>query len=260
MEKIRKYGEAPFDVAVIHGGPGGAGQLAPVAKELSKIAGILEPLQTAISIEGQLQELHDALKSNANLPVTLVGHSWGAVLSIICAARFPTVIKKLILVSCGPLEAKYTSSDVMKNRLGRMSNEQKAELAGALKKLNNPEVEDKDAVFTQLGRLATKIDSFEPISDGYVDAQYDIFKNVWGEAETLRSRGGFVEALKNIQCPVLAIHGDCDPHPIEGIKNPLSTIVKDFEFILLEKCGHYPWIEYHARDRFYAILKKEINS
>ncbi len=254
MKRVRKYGEPPFKVAVVHGGPGAAGQLAPVAKELSRTFGVFEPLQTAASIEGQIQELHDVLESNAHHPVTLIGHSWGAMLSVLFAAKFPALVKKLILVSCGPLEASYTSSDVMKNRLGRMSIEQKAELDAAFKKLDDPKVQDKNAVFTQLGRLASKTDSYEPISDESVEAQYDIFKSVWSEAESLRSKGVFIEAVKNIRCPVFAIHGDYDPHPFDGVKRPLSTFLKDFRIILLEKCGHYPWIERHARNKFYSIL------
>ena len=51
------YGEAPFTVAVVHGGPGGAGEMVPVAKKLSDYFGVLEPLQTEYSLEGQVQEL-----------------------------------------------------------------------------------------------------------------------------------------------------------------------------------------------------------
>ncbi len=113
-------------------------------------------------------------------------------------------------------------------------------------------------MFTQLGRLASKIDSYEPISDESVDAQYDIFKSVWSEAESLRSKGGFEDAVKSIRCPVVAIHGDYDPHPAEGVKSLFSSTLKDFCFILLDKCGHYPWIERNAKGKFYSILKDEL--
>jgi hypothetical protein len=33
MNNLRKYGIGPFSVAVIHGGPGASGSMAPVAKE-----------------------------------------------------------------------------------------------------------------------------------------------------------------------------------------------------------------------------------
>lgn len=67
-----------------------------------------------------------------------------------------------------------------------------------------------------------------------------------------------LELGKEIRCQVVAIHGDYDPHPFEGIREPLSRTLKDFRFILLEKCGHKPWIEGGAKERFYSLLRNEI--
>ena len=58
MKNLRIYGNKPFSVAVIHGGPGAPGEMAPVARELASVKGVLEPLQTADSLEGQVDELH----------------------------------------------------------------------------------------------------------------------------------------------------------------------------------------------------------
>ncbi len=77
MNNLRTYGSRPFRVAVIHGGPGAPGEMAPVAKELSSGMGVLEPLQTASSVGGQVRELRTVLKENVDLPVTLIGCSWG---------------------------------------------------------------------------------------------------------------------------------------------------------------------------------------
>ena len=63
MENYRTYGSAPYTVAVVHGGPGAAGEMAPVARELARDRGILEPLQTATSLEGQVEELRVTLAS-----------------------------------------------------------------------------------------------------------------------------------------------------------------------------------------------------
>ena len=54
---FRIYGKPPFSVAVVHGGPGAPGEMKPVAEELSKNFGVIEPLQTASSVEGQIEEL-----------------------------------------------------------------------------------------------------------------------------------------------------------------------------------------------------------
>ncbi|MCJ7681778.1 MAG: alpha/beta hydrolase, partial [Candidatus Aminicenantes bacterium] len=40
----------------------------------------------------------------------------------------------------------------------------------------------------------------------------------------------------------------------EGVDGPLSSVLADFRFILLPQCGHRPWIERYARDRFFKIL------
>jgi len=36
LNNLRQYGNAPFSVAVIHGGPGASGEMAPVAREPKK--------------------------------------------------------------------------------------------------------------------------------------------------------------------------------------------------------------------------------
>ena len=93
MNTVRKYGRKPFTVAVIHGGPGATGEVKPLAEELSKNFGILEPLQTATSVEAQVQELKTTLEQHASLPVILVGYSWGAWLSYILTAKYPELVK-----------------------------------------------------------------------------------------------------------------------------------------------------------------------
>lgn len=66
MKNIRKYGHVPFTTAVIHGGPGAAGEMAPVARELSRFQGTLEPLQTMTTIKGQIQELSHIIKNHGD--------------------------------------------------------------------------------------------------------------------------------------------------------------------------------------------------
>ena len=75
--------------------------MAPVARELSIDRGVLEPLQTARSLEGQLDELRSILTANGDPPFTLIGSSWGAMLSYMLAARCPEIVRKLILVGSG---------------------------------------------------------------------------------------------------------------------------------------------------------------
>ena len=259
MQNLRKYGEKPFGIAVIHGGPGAPGEMAPVARELSSISGILEPFQTSAIIDGQIEELKTILEENGDLPVTLIGFSWGAMLGFIFTAQYPSFVKKLILISSGAFEERY-AADIMQTRLKRLSEDEKKEVFSSMDTLNNPTTGDRSTPFAHLGKVIAKADSYDPLphQDEVIEYQYDINQSVWQQAEKLRSSGKLLESGRRITCPVVAIHGDYDPHPADGIREPLSRTVKDFRFVLLEKCGHYPWFERNARDRFYKILKMEI--
>jgi len=259
MVNLRKYGNKPFPVAVIHGGPGAAGEMAPVARELFSIMGVLEPLQTAATLEGQVRELKAVLEKHAALPVTLIGFSWGALLSYIFTARYPSLVKKLILIGSVPYEGKY-ALNITQTRLSRLSEAEREQALSLVVTLDDPSVADKNTPLAWLGKLLSRADSYDPLphDDETLECRYDIFRGVWEQASELRSSGKLLKLGKKIRCPVVAIHGDYDPHPAEGVVEPLSRILQDFRFILLEKCGHRPWLERSARDRFNNILKQEV--
>jgi pimeloyl-ACP methyl ester carboxylesterase len=256
----RTYGKPPFSVALLHGGPGTAGGMAPLARELAKHRGVLEPLQTAASIDGQVEELKVLLEQNAELPVTLVGHSWGAWLGCIFTVRHPRMVRKLILVSSGGFEEKYAAR-THETRLARLCEEDRVEVQRLLESFRKPPAGSEDGDFARLGELFFRADAFDPLPQEppQVEFSLDIYKKVWGEATQLRKSGRLLEMAREITAPVVAIHGDYDPHPAEGVERPLSAVVRDFRFILLEKCGHKPWIERHARERFFEIMEGELS-
>ena len=259
MKNLRKHGNPPFRVAVIHGGPGAPGEMAPVARDLSANWGILEPLQTVTTVEAQIEELKTTLAREGHLPLTLIGFSWGAWLSFMFAANHPTFTHKLILVGSGPYEERY-ARDIMRTRLSRLAASEKTELISLMQDLSDPAVEDENVLMARVGTLISKADSYDPLphEDEVLECRFDMYQGVWEGAKALRDSGRLLEFGRRIECPVVAIHGDYDPHPSAGVRKPLSLVLKEFRFILLPKCGHCPWIERHARDRFYRILRKEL--
>jgi pimeloyl-ACP methyl ester carboxylesterase len=259
MKNLRTYGDAPFKTAVVHGGPGAAGEMAPVARELSSDRGILEPLQTALTLEAQIRELRGVLSGNAALPVTLIGFSWGAWLSLLCAARHPALVGKLILVGCGGLEEKY-AADLQETRLARLDEPTREEARSLMDALENSDPARQGPVLLRLGALFTLADAYDPVGGdaGEILGEIERFQDVWREGAQWRRSGRLLAMAKEIRCPVVAIHGDHDPHPAEGVQEPLSAILADFRFILLKHCGHKPWMERQARDEFFRILHEEL--
>ena len=263
MRNHRTWGKPPYKVAVAHGGPGATGEMAPVADELSESVGILEPLQTTDSVVGQTEELRDALERYANLPVILIGHSWGAWLAFIVAARYPALVGKLVLVASGPFEPEYAAG-IDSERLNRLSEADRIEFLKLGGIISETAADEKDRVLAKLGALAAKADTYDALEPKHyevpegLEVSADIFNKIMPEARALRASGELLSMGKRIQCPVVAIHGDYDTHPAEGVKAPLSRVLKNLKFILLEKCGHEPWTERYARDEFFRILREEI--
>ncbi len=260
--RYRLYGEKPYSVAVLHGGPGTPGSMGYLAKTLSDQFGVVEPFQTARSIAGQIEELHSVIQSvSAAAAVKLVGHSWGAWLAFIFTAQYPSLVAKLILIGAGSFDEEH-NSDVRRIRLDRLDREERAEMLRLGSALNDTTPDDSTrAVFRSFGELMSKADSYDclEVDDAPIDFQPGVYRSVWPEAERLRHNGSLLDLASSIACPVVAIHGDYDPHPAAGVRDPLAQKLRDFRFVLLDKCGHYPWKEKHARDDFFRIIRKELS-
>ena len=263
MANFRKYGNGPFRIAVIHGGPGAAGSVAPIARKLGETRGVLEPIQTAKTLDGQVEELRQMVEQNATTPVVFIGHSWGAWLSSLVTAKYPELVRKLILVGSGPFEEQYVPL-IAENRLRRLSQEEQEEYLHLVEMLSKSKAPESIVSLSRLGEL-DKADSYNPIEMpedptalDFVDDPGEIYQGVWPQAAELRRTGELLRLAVTITCPVVAIHGDYDPHPAAGIQEPLAANLKDFRMIILEKCGHTPWCERHAMVTFYELLEHEL--
>jgi pimeloyl-ACP methyl ester carboxylesterase len=249
-------------VAVIHGGPGAGGEMAPVARELAKTRGVLEPIQTADSLERQTHELKTQLETHASLPAVLVGYSWGAWLAWITAACYPQLVKKLILVSSGCFHPDYLAR-FDERRTGRLKPAELEEIKELTAALDDPASPDKEKKMARFGAIFARTEAFDPLPDetreeDKIPPRPDIFKNVWADGKKIRQTGRLLKLGKLIRCPVVAIHGDFDPHPAEGVEDPLRVFLKDFKMILLKDCGHTPWLERKAREDFYRELEGQL--
>ena len=259
MQNPRVYGREPYGVVVIHGGPGAPGEMAPVARELADGWGVLEPLQTKASVNEQVEELRDMLEAHAELPAILVGYSWGAWLSLFCAARHAALVKKLILISSAPFTEEHAAA-ILPTQLSRLSEDERRDVASMMEAMKDPAIRDKDALLARFGTLFARADACHPatLDVECLDISWQIHQNVWKEAAQWRSSGKLLRLVRKIRCPVVAIHGACDPHPADGVRVPLSATLSDFRFVLLDHCGHKPWIERQATQAFYDLLRREL--
>jgi pimeloyl-ACP methyl ester carboxylesterase len=77
----------------------------------------------------------------------------------------------------------------------------------------------------------------------------------WSDMVRLQEAGVYPAAFATITCPVLMLHGSYDPHPGGLIRDGLQEFIPHLEYTEFGRCGHAPWIEEHARDRFLSDLR-----
>ncbi len=245
----RQYGKAPYYVAVIHGGPGAAGDLVPVARQLSKKFGVVEPRQTQRSVTGQLTEMKTQLDA-CDPPFVLLGHSWGAWLSLLFAKTYPELVRRVILVGCPPF-TEAEAEAIMANRLSRLKTTDVQRVRALLDKENLTDEE-----LSQFGALMERADTFERMKNApdTVMADADIGTAVWQEARKMRVDGEWERILGAVKCPIAAVHGRQDPHPYRAVLRALEDSGVSFEMAVIDQCGHSPWKEAKKMSEFYKLL------
>ena len=250
------------DEVKIKGIPGA--QVDQLAGSLKKYAetcefNLIEPFFTQSSLEAQLSHLKQTLDHYVDEPIILVGHSWGAWLAFLFAARFQQWVKKLILIGAGPFEASY-ATQILPARLASLPERAQQTVFRLSTIASQPGRSLTPAQFKILGELLSQADCYDCMEFDQSELEYlpEVHAAVWPVADTMRASGQLIAAGESITCPVIAIHGDHDPHPAEGVEIPLSRVLNDFQFYLIPACGHYPWYERQAREVFFKVLKEAL--
>ena len=253
---VRLYGEKPYSIVLVHGGPGAIGSLRGFANELNERTGvgIVEAIQSKYSIAELIEELYHQIIDNCEEKVTLIGHSWGAWLVALLAEKHPELVEKIILVGCAPLKDIYVA-DIGIKRLANLSGEQ----AILFQRLIENQMTDEDmkkipAVFEKSDNYCLK----DKALHGVDKTDSEMHNMVWKEAAKLRTSGELIEVFKRIRSKIYLIQGSYDPHPVNGVVKPLQENSISCETYILEKCGHSPFMEKYAKDEFYSVLEQII--
>lgn len=254
---VRRYGRPPRRLVLLHGGPGAPGMVGGLARELAADGtGVLEPLQAAHSIDGQVQELAERLRAEGHGTYLAVGSSWGAMLAVLTAQRQPDLFSRLVLVGSAPFDP--SGGDVTAAvRRARMSDALRAHFGELERVIAGPDPQSAALAFTRSADLLLAVDHLDPIVDhlDVITHQLAVFQAVWGEVTARRAAGTLLDPSLRLACPVVVLHGDHDPHPLAGVVEPLRAISGELTVQVIERCGHLPWLERNARDRFLAVLR-----
>ena len=258
---MRAYGTQGPTLILLHGGPGAAGYMAPVARRLADRFQVVEPLQrkgdpdaplTVARHIADLQAVIDTV-SPSEKPI-LIGHSWGAMLSLAWAAEHPDRAAGLVLIGCGTFEpaSRERMEAIRRRRLRRHVFKRLQARIAAL--------DDPDERLKVQGKLMMQVDSHRL---GHVDDEvvyYDALghEQTWRDMVRLLKAGVFPPAFRAIRVPVLMLHGTDDPHPGTMIRDTLKTCLPQLVYHEWTHCGHYPWLEKDVGENFYVVLRDRL--
>ncbi|GMU33151.1 MAG: alpha/beta hydrolase [Planctomycetia bacterium] len=254
---FRRYGDEGPLVFVLHGGPGAPGYMAPVARGIAAFARAVEPFQRRsgdqpLTVRTHILDLHHLISAICPTePCIIVGHSWGAMLALACAAEFPESVSRLVLIGCGTFDPA-SRQRLKEIRAARMTPAVLERQARLLKRFPKP-----DERLRAMGSLNQRIDSVRLIPHRDETAAFDArgHEETWGDMLRLQAESIYPAAFATIRAPVLMIHGADDPHPGKMIRDNLAPHLPQLEYHELTQCGHYPWLEEFARGRFFLILQ-----
>jgi pimeloyl-ACP methyl ester carboxylesterase len=253
---VREYGHSGPPVIALHGGPGAAGHMAPIARGLSDACRILEPFQRKsdderLTVARHVADLHEIINFHtADFRPALLGASWGAMLALAYAAAHPSMVGPLILVGCGTFDL-VARAELHRIIAERMTDVIRARLKGA-------ERLDPNARLKASADATTPIYSYDPLISPHKEDEVDAraHHETWDDMLRLQREGTYPAAFAVIKIPVLMVHGTFDPHPGRLIAKGLRPYLPQLDYRELERCGHYPWLEKAAADTFFSLIRE----
>lgn len=242
---------------VVHGGPGlNHSYFLPHFNKLSskhrlifidqracgKSAGSLD--STQMSLDWFVKDM-EAVRIELKLgKVSVLAHSWGGLLGMLYASKYPESIRSLILSnSLSPKVGEYDrqTNQIVNSRYSKEDSIFRSET------LQSKSFRDGDLeVYKLLFKISFKQSFF---NKRYIDSLNLLLpsdfiqkrKTLFFMTKEL-SNYDFYFDLRKINCPTLIIHGDYDAIPIELAQN-INKSIRKSTLVVIKNAGHFPFIE-----------------
>ncbi|MBC77133.1 MAG: alpha/beta hydrolase [Halobacteriovoraceae bacterium] len=270
--RIDKYGAGPKTIVLIHGGPSLFGYMKSLGKHLAPSYKVIDYAQKGtyespgssndLSIDSHIDDLVEVVKSNSSEDkVVLLGHSWGASLSLLTAAQHPDLVEKVIVMGTAPLEEK--TADAFSENLNRkFPKSVKAKLEKIDRELELAKTDqDKNTLMQDRLRLIGPYYHLNPKTEEFMPSlkwNYITFLNSIDSLWKKIDAGEIPSLLQRVKSPVVAFHGDSDPIPHQETFKFLKRNIGNLKTIKVEHAGHFPWLEETSKERFLKDLFLEL--
>ncbi len=252
-------------ILIVHGGPGlSHDYFLPSLKSLSDKHKLIFYDQRAsgksdlninpksITLDNFIKDIDELRKIFGIEKLNLMAHSWGGILAMKYAIMYPDNIKSLILVNSVGASSEITtlSNLELAKRFTQKDSIRRVEIFNSeefqKRSINSIESLMKIGIKHQFYNK-TYLDSLNlSLNENYMTTS-QLLQNL---AKDL-SDFDFHSDLKTIRCPTLLIYGNYDPlTSLAGVK--IHELIDNSELIVLDECGHFPFIE--KQNEFNEVL------
>jgi proline iminopeptidase len=203
-----------------------------------------------VTIKSEVDDLEAVRKYFQLESVPVLGHSWGGVLAMEYALRYPERVSELILMNTAPASAadymffrqdriKRAASDIEKLKARATDTQYQEGDPDTVARyyrihfnttLRQPEhleavIQRLRASFTKDGILKARAIEDRLMDQTWLSTDYDL-----------------LPALKHLRVPTLVIHGSHDLFPVECAVH-IAEAIPQARFVLLNECGHFSFLE-----------------
>jgi len=212
----------------------------------------------AISIDQFVEDL-EALRVAFGLEkISLMGHSWGAIVALAYALKYQAHLDHLILVDSTLVSNTFAIelSKTLQQRLqllsADMQHERTTTCTRPSEKLSRDEIDECSQIDAQLR-------FYDPAKATTVDWATE--ENTSKNSTTVRAliissfnrmQPDLDAQLPTVRVPTLIIHGDFDPIPL-GSSEYLHQHIPGSQIVPISESGHFPFIE--QPEQFVAALR-----
>lgn len=259
-------------IIVIHGGPGlEHSYLLPWMEDLSNQYQVILYDQrgvgrstgsmdsSSINMDNFIADL-DGLRSSFGIErVNLLAHSWGGLLAMTYAWRYPDRVRSLVLMSTVEPGIRY-ENEMRRTQLARRTPADSLVLDSLL---NSEGLRTRDPAAVNRMMWISFRSTFGDTSLAHrivVDFQPQTARNLGPIAALLMGPLGdydFWERLSEITAPTLVLHGDADPIPI-AMARELAGQIPNARFVPIVGVGHFPFVE--QPERVFAEIDEFLTS
>lgn len=255
-------------LVVVHGGPGldhgyFLPQMARLGNEFRLIfydqrtsgKSAADGDSNSMTMDNFVEDLEGIRKAFNLEKMNLMGHSWGGLVAMFYAVKYPEHLASLILVNPTPASAALRDSSfkIMGARTSRQDSLDEALIVSTeAYKRGDPSTMEKFFRILFRGEFFQKdyVDSLSLHFDSSYSQKGKMLQYL--RKDTVLQRYDLFGKLDRIECPVLIIGGDADMIP-SGFNERIQDRIKNSRYILLPDCGHFPFVE--AQEEFFPTIR-----